>query len=57
VNVKRLFKLPQGNTEAIRLVNEADEKYFVGNAQALKQLEMVENSLREMPKWSFQSTV
>jgi hypothetical protein len=57
VNVKRLFKLPQGNTEAIRLVNEAAEKYFVGNAQALKQLEMVENSLREMPKWSFQSTV
>jgi hypothetical protein len=57
VNVKLLFKLPQGNTEAIRLVNEAAEKYFVGNAQALKQLEMVENSLREMPKWSFQSTV
>ncbi len=36
----------EGKAEAIRLVNEAAEKYFVGNAQALKQLEMVENSLR-----------
>jgi hypothetical protein len=36
--------------EAIRLVNEAAEKYFVGNAQALKKLEMVENSLRDNAK-------
>jgi len=40
----------QGRAEAIRLVNEAAEKYFVGNAQALKQLEMIENSLRENAK-------
>ncbi|MCB2160739.1 SPFH/Band 7/PHB domain protein [bacterium] len=40
----------QGKAEAIRLVNEAAEKYFVGNAQALKQLEMIENSLRENAK-------
>jgi hypothetical protein len=33
-----------GKAEAIRLVNEAAERYFVGNARALKQLEMVENS-------------
>ena len=40
----------QGKAEAIRLVNEAVEKYFIGNAQALKQLEMVENSLRDNAK-------
>ena len=40
----------QGRAEAIRLVNEAAEKYFVGNAQILKQLEMVENSLKDNPK-------
>ena len=40
----------QGKAEAIRLVNEAAERYFVGNAQTLKQLEMVENSLRENAK-------
>lgn len=40
----------EGKAEAIRLVNESAEKYFVGNAQTLKQLEMVENSLRENAK-------
>jgi regulator of protease activity HflC (stomatin/prohibitin superfamily) len=40
----------QAKAEAIRLVNEAAERYFVGNAQALKQLEMIENSLRENAK-------
>lgn len=30
--------------------NEAAEKYFVDNAQYLKQMEMVENSLRENAK-------
>ena len=40
----------EGRAEAIRLVNEAAEKYFVGNAQTLKQLEMIENSLRENAK-------
>lgn len=32
------------------MVNEAAEKYFVGNAQELKKLEMTENSLRENSK-------
>lgn len=45
-----VIQVAQGKAEAIRLVNEAAEKYFVGNAQALKQLEMVENSLRENAK-------
>jgi regulator of protease activity HflC (stomatin/prohibitin superfamily) len=46
-----VIQVAQGKAEAIRLVNEAAEKYFVGNAQALKQLEMVENSLRENAKF------
>lgn len=40
----------EGQAEAIRLVNEAAEKYFVGNAQLLKQIEMVENSLKDNAK-------
>ena len=44
------INVAQGKAEAIRLVNEAAEKYFVGNAQALKQLEMTENALRENAK-------
>jgi regulator of protease activity HflC (stomatin/prohibitin superfamily) len=45
-----VIQVAQGKAEAIRLVNEAAEKYFVGNAQQLKQMEMVENSLRENTK-------
>jgi regulator of protease activity HflC (stomatin/prohibitin superfamily) len=37
----------EGEAEAIKLVNEAAEKYFVGNAQILKRLETLENSLDE----------
>ncbi len=44
------IQVAQGRAEAIRLVNEAAEKYFIGNAQALKQMEMIENSLRENAK-------
>jgi radical SAM superfamily enzyme YgiQ (UPF0313 family) len=33
-----------------RLKNEAAEKYFTGNAQTLKRLEAMENSLREISK-------
>jgi len=35
----------EGEAEAIRLVNEAADKYFVGNAQLLRKLEAVETSL------------
>src|SRR5512143_2872358 len=45
-----VIQVAQGRAEAIRLVNEAAEKYFVGNAQTLKKLEMVENSLRDNTK-------
>jgi regulator of protease activity HflC (stomatin/prohibitin superfamily) len=45
-----VIQVAQGKAEAIRLVNEAAEKYFIGNAQTLKQLEMVETSLRDNAK-------
>jgi len=35
----------EGEAEAIRLVNEAANKYFVGNAQILRKLETVERAL------------
>jgi hypothetical protein len=40
----------QGKTDAIRLVNDAAEKYFIGNAQILNHFEMIENSLRKNAK-------
>ncbi len=40
----------EGQAEAIRLVNEAAEKYFVGNAQVLRKLEAVEKSLQNNAK-------
>lgn len=40
----------EGEAEAIRLVNEAAEKYFTGNAQVLRKLEAVENSLASNAK-------
>ncbi|MEE9215808.1 MAG: hypothetical protein V3U32_00085, partial [Anaerolineales bacterium] len=35
---------------AIKIVNEAAEKYFVGNAQLLKKLETVSEALRDNSK-------
>jgi regulator of protease activity HflC (stomatin/prohibitin superfamily) len=40
----------EGEAQAIRLVNEAADRYFVGNAQLLKRLEVVERSLAENAK-------
>jgi regulator of protease activity HflC (stomatin/prohibitin superfamily) len=40
----------EGEAEAIRLVNEAAEKYFVGNAQILRRLETVEHALSQNAK-------
>ncbi len=40
----------EGEAEAIKLVNEAANKYFIGNAQLLKQLETVQNSLQNNTK-------
>jgi regulator of protease activity HflC (stomatin/prohibitin superfamily) len=35
----------EGEAEAIRLVNEAANKYFIGNAQVLRKLQAVETAL------------
>ncbi|MBN2615768.1 MAG: SPFH/Band 7/PHB domain protein [Bacteroidales bacterium] len=40
----------EGEAEAIKLVNEAADKYFVGNAQLLRKLEAVEASLEKNAK-------
>ena len=40
----------EGEAEAIKLVNEAAEHYFVGNAQVLRKLEAVEKSLQHNAK-------
>jgi regulator of protease activity HflC (stomatin/prohibitin superfamily) len=44
------IQVAQGKAEAIRLVNEAAQKYFIGNAQMLKQFEMTESALRDNAK-------
>jgi regulator of protease activity HflC (stomatin/prohibitin superfamily) len=40
----------EGEAQAIQLVNEAAEKYFIGNAQKLRQLEMLERALKDNSK-------
>lgn len=40
----------EGEAQAIALVNEAAEKYFVGNAQVLRKLQAVETSLKDNAK-------
>ncbi len=40
----------EGEAEAIRLVNESANKYFIGNAQLLKRLETTQNALEKNTK-------
>ena len=40
----------EGEAEAIKLVNEAADRYFVGNAQMLRKLEAVETALQSNAK-------
>jgi regulator of protease activity HflC (stomatin/prohibitin superfamily) len=40
----------EGEAEAIKLVNEAADKYFIGNAQLLRKLEAMESALKENAK-------
>ena len=40
----------EGEAQAIKTVNEAAEKYFIGNAQILRKLESVEKSLQHNAK-------
>jgi regulator of protease activity HflC (stomatin/prohibitin superfamily) len=40
----------QGEAEAIQLVNESADRYFVGNSQLLKRLEITESALKNNAK-------
>jgi regulator of protease activity HflC (stomatin/prohibitin superfamily) len=40
----------EGEAEAIRLVNEAADRYFIGNAQLLRKLQAMETSLKDNAK-------
>jgi len=40
----------EGEAEAIRLVNEAADKFFIGNAQLLRKLQAMEASLKDNAK-------
>ena len=40
----------EGEAQAIALVNEAAEKYFIGNAQTLRKLEALEKALSNNSK-------
>ena len=40
----------EGQAQAIQLVNEAADRYFVGNAQLLRKLQTVEESLKNNSK-------
>ncbi len=44
------IKVAEGKAKAIRLVNEAAEKFFKGNAKDLKSLEVTEASLKDNAK-------
>ena len=41
----------QGEAEAIKMVNEAAEEYFIGNAQILRKLEAVEKAMGSNSKF------
>jgi len=41
----------EGEAQAIQLVNEAAEKYFIGNAQLLRRIQALETSLKENAKF------
>jgi regulator of protease activity HflC (stomatin/prohibitin superfamily) len=40
----------EGEAEAIRLVNDAADRYFIGNAQLMRRLEAMESSLKNNAK-------
>lgn len=40
----------EGEAEAIHLVNDAADKYFIGNAQMLRKIQMVESALQQNAK-------
>ena len=44
------IRIAEGKAQAIKLINEAAESYFTGNAVILKQIEMTENALKNNAK-------
>ena len=48
--VAKPYEKAEGESQAIKLVNEAANQFFVGNAQLLKRLQVVESSLRNNAK-------
>ena len=44
------IRVAQGKAQAIQLINEAADRFFVGNAQLLKQIEMTETALKDNAK-------
>jgi regulator of protease activity HflC (stomatin/prohibitin superfamily) len=44
------IKVAEGKAQSIKLVNEAAEKYFIGNAIEMKRLEVTEESLKNNSK-------
>ena len=44
------IKVAEGKARAIELINNAAEKYFIGNAKELKKLEITESSLKDNAK-------
>ena len=50
VKAESIKLVAMAEAEKIRLINEAAQKYFTGNAQILKKIEAVENSLKQNAK-------
>src|SRR5262245_12101566 len=48
--IKQSILKAEGEAEAIKLVNEAANKYFVENAQTLRKLQAVETSMQNAAK-------
>ncbi len=44
------IRVAEGKAQAIQLVNQSAEKFFVGNAKDLKHLEVTENALKDNAK-------
>ncbi len=44
------IRVAEGKAKAIKIINEAAEQYFKGNAQEFKRLEVTENSLKNNSK-------
>jgi len=46
-----ILKVADARSKEIQIINEAAQKYFVGNAQTLKQLEVSESAMRDNTKF------